>query len=217
MAERKEYTQGRLLSKSAAQREYSHIKRVIQQRNRRVTLARQEETRKKKAEERAERAREAAEAKRREEEERERLRQANVSRQSLPRAASIAARSSIPVEAPGTGERLPMGGRMSTSDVGSASVNFEEVRRDVQDEPPVADPANILAGIDGVRPQPRGSGRQLPQTFQNLIDAMVMPEDENATPAEILAAILQNQINMANQNAAIMRAIESNKEVRMSV
>ncbi len=215
MAERRDYKPGPL-AKTAAAREYSHMRKVLNDRNRRQTQAQQEETRRRKAEERAERAREAAEAKRVEEEERERLRQNR--RASLPRTASTN-RETIIDEPPGRGERLPYAGgariRLSGRDISAGDIAAQQAENANADAL-----RRAIAGVEVVHPQPRGGPAPNRPTgaFQTLMEAMMNPlanEDENVQPAVVLNAIIQNQLNLAQQNACIMKALTNRHEVRL--
>ncbi len=219
MAERKEAKQGQYLSTTAAHREAGHMRKAIADRNKRVRDAVKEANARQKAQDRARRAQEQAEARQREEEERERLREAqnaNRSRASLPRQASSDARRNARAESPpGRGERLPYAGgaRLNvaseedlqpTADQGEGNADRRDIVREIID-----------LGREGVRPVPRrGTGPTA--AFQELIDAMTFPGAQ-AEPGEILAAIINNQYQLAQQNATILKAVQNKNEVRIYI
>ena len=215
MVERRECRKGPL-SKTAAQREFAHMKKVIVDRNRRITNARIEETKRMKAAERARRAAEAAEAKRIEEEERQRLAAESAGRrQSLPRAASSAI-GSLAEPAPPR-ERMPYA-RLSGSDVQSVPISVDENEQaEAETQPGPVTAEDLVAGLEAIRPQPRAGQRPVPTAFQQSLDAMENPDAHEVTAAEMFNAILANQTRLANQNAIIMRTIQSKNEVCLLV
>ncbi len=195
-----------MLSKSAAAREYGHIKKVINDRNRRERKAVEEANKRRKQEERERKAREAAEARQREEEEAERLRRERATRESLPRAASEAARERSASRAespPRHGQRLPYADvRMEGIDVGSL------VREEI---PPPADEEPLPP--DAVVPRPR-MNRQGPTPMQELMNTLVIPGD-NEDAGVFLNAIIQNQVNLSQQNNLIMANIQARNRVSL--
>ena len=207
MAERKEAPRGKPLSKTTAQREYSHMRKAITDRNRRQTQARVEETKRRKAEERAARAREAAEARRLEEEERERLRQEDRRNAAMttPTRQSAAADEAAPTQE--VVEPRPRSQRAARNRNNRGADDADE---DDQDE------VQQFQVPDAVHPAPRVGNRAQVRAFQQLMEEMVTP-DENATPTQVLAAMIQNQLNLANQNAAIMNALQSRNEVNLHI
>ncbi len=211
------------------------MRKVIADRNRRVTNAVQEATKRKKAEERARRAADAAEAKRQEEEERARLREAQASqrtRESLPREASSTSRSRY------EGAEMPNPRRLnvrvsSEHESDAASRQAEEPA----EAPPAGDEANANAevrpeagaqqqatvdeiieiGRTGVRPQPRRQTTATTAPFQDLLDGMRFPVADETEVAELFTALFENQRSLAQQNALLMRAVQNKNEVKLKV
>ncbi len=220
LVERKEAKPGPL-SNTAAQREAGHMRKAVADRNRRITNAIKEASQRRKAEERARRQQEAADAKRREEEERQRLREEQAqalrgTRESLPRAASIASRNRTIIET--TPEGTPLNPRLSSSSVATGSEREPDPaaaeQRDVEGPPedrPVTidDIENIVRG--GVRPQPRRNTGP-PPAFQSLIDDMIFP-DADVEPGRLFAALIHNQQQLAYQNALVLKAVQNKNEV----
>ncbi len=207
MAERKEAKRGQMLSATAAQREAGHMRKAIADRNKRIRDAVKEATAKRKAEERARRVQEAAEARQREEEERERLRAAQTTRESLPRQASADARGRSRESPPGTGERVYGGARLTEEEGDRVEVGADDEN---QQRDTVAEIADLAR--QGVRPVPR----RIPAptaAFEMLFNNMTFP-GADAEPGVILAAIINNQHSIAQQNALLLKAVQNKNEVR---
>ncbi len=214
MAERKEAQKGKPLSKTAAAREAAHMRKAVTDRNRRRAQIVNEEQKRQKQLEKERKAQELQEAKAREDAERERLRQERAQNNRTTRSRSASARRarsrSYRDDSPPE-PRVPLNpplssGTESASDFLDATVT--------QRDPPVATLEGIQEIVsEGVRPRPRMNRN--PHPIVTLIETMNIP-GANAQQIEFHNAIIENQLNLAQQNRYIWNAIQNMGRVRKS-